>query len=1254
VLTDASLSAILPNLTRPDYYTEPSLTQLAAMARDDPSSLSEVANFTVGRRGVGAIRWLDPVDVRGLDLDTIVNLSRGSVEVYLDEEAKPEVGQGLNRPAEVTMLKVFKIDKESGKPTQYPEAVERFTRKLKKVAAEQGARFVMYDGGNGTWKFEVEHFSKYGLVGEESDDEEQQDAGGGGGAGGGGATTARQQVGSAKQDFGRGGDRAATMATGSDQENINLVSQGGVNDSNAVEEENDEEDDEDHDFMSNLGVKGAKNKKVASKIVVDVTHIEQGPVVAEKKTDAMEFEFDGEEERRNSAIGRTGGVQQQQRAPLQVSLPEMMDVAPEDLLRIRSGLYPTPTSGGGGGGVTDQQQYQQQQRRIEVDIGAVGDVEYMDMGGTTSAGQQQAPQQQQQVPQSALAVRNTWRKQSRTSLRPLTPPSTTKTALASSDRQRRDASLPALPSGPMPASPAGAARSPCPVAATPSLGKERCIPDTGLFLGSSFKVGWAPNGVLCSHANAHGGSLAQLALSRVLISSGVVANPNSSARRDVLRKRMKELLRVHYENSLPDAEGKSVQDVDMADSATGAVTAATSSPTTPPGGRVSPPRWRLQCSRREGSLRELTQKFIQVSNEHASAVPGPDFSVDRTVLRHQAAAWELVHALFSSLPAEEESDDEVENDGDESLPKPDTSQLAAMQRRAELSKWLRERSRGVAERAAHAAAGTTAAAGQDSSPDRVLALLSGHQLASATAAAATSGDVRLASLLATAGSSSAAREQLASQLNVWRDAGFEPHLNHSRRQVYQLLAGQVDTVIPALNLDWRRALGCHIWYGCPPGSSVAEAVAAYEAAVEGGTAPPPLPLYLEHLHIGTNSKRTNSIDHNDVFDVNFELLRLFCTLSTATAIEREEELEQLAEVLDGTLSRLLRPAGITPDPLDYSFIWHMLCVLRSIGAVPEEDVPTTPAPSIAQMNFISQLENLGGLSHWAVYVALHLPDPIARETTVRELLARHCPEWAKDQEVIKFLIESLDVPKAWVAEAKALWAKHTGNDVEEMRQLIDAGDLGTAHRKFVEIVAPAWLLSSTNPLSKNNAVAAGKAKAAGEKLVSLLMALEDRAAEIDDGCGSGTWHRGGALYAAFLGLSEVYTALTTRSNTVGNGASLPSYEQRMDACGDLADRLNDASAALAVAEGTAATNVGSGGAIREMILSFSSEMIPLRRAALARMTDKLSQWVMSDAQGDSAVPGPSHAAVVSGLRSLRDGKVAAAVQMGAVSVASVF
>ena len=49
----------------------------------------------------------------------------------------------------------------------------RFARKLKKLTAEQGARFVSYDAASGTWKFEVEHFSKYGLLGSDGEDSDE-------------------------------------------------------------------------------------------------------------------------------------------------------------------------------------------------------------------------------------------------------------------------------------------------------------------------------------------------------------------------------------------------------------------------------------------------------------------------------------------------------------------------------------------------------------------------------------------------------------------------------------------------------------------------------------------------------------------------------------------------------------------------------------------------------------------------------------------------------------------------------------------------------------------------------------------------------------------------------------------------------------------------------------------------------------------------------------------------------------------------
>lgn len=83
------------------------------------------------------------------------------------------------------------------------------------------------------------------------------------------------------------------------------------------------------------------------------------------------------------------------------------------------------------------------------------------------------------------------------------------------------------------------------------------------------------------------------------------------------------------------------------------------------------------------------------------------------------------------------------------------------------------------------------------------------------------------------------------------------------------------------------------------------------------------------------------------------------------------------------------------------------------------------------MSFIAQLEAVGGLSHWAVYAALHIPDAAERSRVVRELLMAHADEWAEDEEVHAFFANRLALPPAWLAEAQALWAHYCADDAGE-------------------------------------------------------------------------------------------------------------------------------------------------------------------------------------------------------------------------------
>ncbi|KAM1185817.1 hypothetical protein ACFX2G_015391 [Malus domestica] len=164
----ADIEALMPKLRRTDYYTEPRIQELAAKERADPGFCCRVKDFVVGRVGYGSIKFFGETDVRCLDLEALVQFNNREVIVYMDDNKKPPVGQGLNKPAEVTLLNITCTDKKTGRQFTEGPKTERYKQMLKKKAEDQGAEFVSYDALKGEWKFRVKHFSKYEL-GEEDD-----------------------------------------------------------------------------------------------------------------------------------------------------------------------------------------------------------------------------------------------------------------------------------------------------------------------------------------------------------------------------------------------------------------------------------------------------------------------------------------------------------------------------------------------------------------------------------------------------------------------------------------------------------------------------------------------------------------------------------------------------------------------------------------------------------------------------------------------------------------------------------------------------------------------------------------------------------------------------------------------------------------------------------------------------------------------------------------------------------------------------
>ncbi|KAK2491928.1 hypothetical protein MC885_008156, partial [Smutsia gigantea] len=159
-------------LTKVGYYTVPSMDDLAKITNEKGECI--VSDFTIGRKGYGSIYFQGDVNLTNLNLDDIVHIRRKEVIVYIDDDQKPPVGEGLNRMAEVTLDGVWPTDKTSRCLIKSPDRLAdiNYEGRLEAVSRKQGAQFKEYRPETGSWVFKVSHFSKYGL--QDSDEEEEE------------------------------------------------------------------------------------------------------------------------------------------------------------------------------------------------------------------------------------------------------------------------------------------------------------------------------------------------------------------------------------------------------------------------------------------------------------------------------------------------------------------------------------------------------------------------------------------------------------------------------------------------------------------------------------------------------------------------------------------------------------------------------------------------------------------------------------------------------------------------------------------------------------------------------------------------------------------------------------------------------------------------------------------------------------------------------------------------------------------------
>lgn len=146
-----------PVRSRPDLGDMEIFPDIYAMSTAD---LRRVRNLTIRRADVGEVTFQCEIDLtreRAVleDLPNIIRLDPGEVVLYPDPGTKPAEGEGLNRPAMITL---FKCMPPNNGIFPDPESKARYRDRIARMTEQKGARFVDYDCDRGIWQFRVDHF----------------------------------------------------------------------------------------------------------------------------------------------------------------------------------------------------------------------------------------------------------------------------------------------------------------------------------------------------------------------------------------------------------------------------------------------------------------------------------------------------------------------------------------------------------------------------------------------------------------------------------------------------------------------------------------------------------------------------------------------------------------------------------------------------------------------------------------------------------------------------------------------------------------------------------------------------------------------------------------------------------------------------------------------------------------------------------------------------------------------------------------
>jgi len=171
-----------PTLENKRIRTSPSIEELSKMSYEE---LRAVPDFEVEHPTYGKVKWLVPIDLTYVSLDSVIHFARNIVDVYGESSVElPKDGEKLNNPAEIHVYSCFPDIPETldadeivqpnselsqdeqidiaafdyARKNASPEDLEQYEELLRETSANLSAEFVKYDRNTGEWVMRVSGF----------------------------------------------------------------------------------------------------------------------------------------------------------------------------------------------------------------------------------------------------------------------------------------------------------------------------------------------------------------------------------------------------------------------------------------------------------------------------------------------------------------------------------------------------------------------------------------------------------------------------------------------------------------------------------------------------------------------------------------------------------------------------------------------------------------------------------------------------------------------------------------------------------------------------------------------------------------------------------------------------------------------------------------------------------------------------------------------------------------------------------------